>query len=121
MDWIVILLLGLGGGVVGAILKRIFKLSERLALIISMSISLLFVIIYIDNTMTLIPKQNYTGTNYPTINYTGNPKSDAQILNERVADYGYDFDAAYNELLEVYSDKGLGMQNVKETLLEATK
>ena len=64
MDWIVILLLGLGGGVVGAILKRIFKLSERVALIISMSISILFVIIYIDNTMTLIPKQNYTTIQY---------------------------------------------------------
>lgn len=54
----------------------------------------------------------------PKPNYTGNPQNDVRILKERIVDYGYDFDAAFNELVEVYAEKGLGMQNIKDTMGE---
>ena len=97
------ILIGVGIVIFTLVLQKIFGFSERVYYSIA-----LVIIVLVYGCIYL-----FGGS---TPNYTGNPQVDAQILKERVVEYNYDVDAAMEELMEVYSEKGLGLHDAKQTM-----
>ena len=113
MHWIVYILICVGVCIVTAFIfswiQEIFGFSETTRKVINSIVNLLICYaIYFIWMCNPAPK------------YTGNPESDCYIFKERVVEHG-DVNAAVEELMDIYFEKGLGMPQVKETVAEFGK
>ena len=105
MDWWIWSIIGFGCSLIGAVMQKIWDLSNTKKNVITITLCIIVLIFIQGNPLMLISKPKYTG----------NTQVDAVLFKARALKYDDIYKAA-DEMTEIYLKRGLSMYDVQETV-----